>query len=50
MASGAMALPLLLGKTDDWTRWTQEMAGVRLKEFQASRKRLGITREASFLQ
>jgi hypothetical protein len=50
MASLAMTLPLLPGKTEDWKRWVQEMAGARLSEFQASRKRLGITREESFLQ
>src|SRR2546425_11260970 len=50
MASLGMALPLLPGKTESWKRWTQEMAGPRLSEYQASRQRLGITREASFLQ
>jgi hypothetical protein len=50
MASLAMTLPLLPGKTGDWKSWTQEMAGTRLSEFRASRKRLGIIREASFLQ
>ena len=50
MATLAMTLPLLPGKTESWKRWVQEMAGTRLSEFQASRKRLGITREASFLQ
>ncbi len=50
MVSLAMTLPLLPGKTEDWKRWVQEMAGIRLSEFQASRERLGITREASFLQ
>ena len=50
MASLAMALPLLPGKTEAWQHWVQEMAGARLSEFQASRKRLGIFREASFLQ
>jgi hypothetical protein len=50
MTPFAMALPLLPGKTEDWRRWTQEIAGTRLSELQASRKRLGITREASFLQ
>jgi hypothetical protein len=50
MVSLAMTLPLLPGKTEDWKRWVQEIAGTRLSEFQASRKRLGITREASFLQ
>src|SRR5205823_12608255 len=50
MASLGMALPLLPGKTESWKRWTQEMAGPRLSEHQASRQRLGITGEASFLQ
>jgi uncharacterized protein DUF6176 len=50
MATLAMTLPLLPGKTESWKRWVQEMAGTRLSEFQASRKHLGITREASFLQ
>ena len=50
MASLAMTLPLLPGKTEEWKRWVQEMAGARLSEFQTSRKRLGITREESFLQ
>ena len=50
MASLGMALPLLPGKTESWKRWTQEMAGPRLSEYQASRQHLGITREASFLQ
>jgi hypothetical protein len=50
MASLGMALPLLPGKTEDWKRWCQEVESSRLNEFQASRKRLGITREASFLQ
>jgi len=50
MASLAMALPLLPGRTEAWKHWVQEMGGARLSEFQASRKRLGITGEASFLQ
>src|SRR5436309_7419115 len=50
MAALGMALPLLPGKAENWKRWVQEMAGSRLSEYQASRQRLGITREASFLQ
>jgi hypothetical protein len=50
MASLGMALPLLPGKTEEWLRWIQEVAGPRQGEFQASRMSLGITREASFLQ
>jgi hypothetical protein len=50
MASLAMTLPLLPGKTEAWQHWVQEMSGARLSEFQASRKRLGIIKEVSFLQ
>ena len=50
MASLGMALPLLPGKTESWKNWVQEMGGARLSEYQASRRKLGITREASFLQ
>ena len=50
MASLGMALPLLPGKTEAWKNWVQEMGGARLSEYQASRQKLGITREASFLQ
>ena len=50
MASLAMTLPLVPGKTEEWRYWVQEMAGARLSAFQTSRKRLGINREASFLQ
>jgi Family of unknown function (DUF6176) len=50
MAALGMALPLLPGKTESWKHWVQEMAGPRLSDYQASRQRFGITREASFLQ
>lgn len=50
MASLALTLPLLPGKTMDWMQWVQEMAGTYREEFQQSRKRLGIARESSFLQ
>ncbi len=50
MASLAMTLPLLPGKTEDWRHWVQEMLGAHLSEFQTSRKRLGIIKEVSFLQ
>lgn len=50
MASLGMTLPLLSGKTEAWKHWVQEMGGARLDEYQASRRKLGITREAAFLQ
>ena len=50
MASLAMAFPILPGKTEQWKHFTQEMAGPRHSEYEASRKRLGETREAAYLQ
>lgn len=50
MASLGMALPLQSGKTEAWKKWVREMGGTRLSEYQASRRKLGISREASYLQ
>ena len=50
MASIAFALPLTPGKTQEWRQWSQEMVGPRQSEYKASRQRLGITTEQSFLQ
>lgn len=50
MASIAIALPILPGKTEQWKHYCQEMTGPRRSEYEASRKRAGITREAAFLQ
>ena len=50
MASLAMAFPILPGKTEQWKHFNQEMAGPRHSEYEASRKRLGETREAAYLQ
>jgi hypothetical protein len=38
----AAAIPLLMGKGEQWRRWTQELLGSRRSEYAASRQRLGI--------
>ncbi len=50
MASLAMAFPILPGKTEQWKHFCQEMAGPRRSEYEASRKRGGVTREVTSLQ
>src|SRR5215472_825620 len=50
MASLGSAFPVLPGKLEQWTNFSQEMAGPRHSEYEASRKRLGITREIAYLQ
>lgn len=50
MASLAMAFPILPGKTEQWIHFNQEMAGPRRSEYEASCKRQGTTRQASYLQ
>jgi uncharacterized protein DUF6176 len=50
MASLAFALPLTPGKTEEWKRWSAEMLGPRRAEYEASRRRLGITVERAYLQ
>jgi hypothetical protein len=50
MASLASAFPILPGKTEQWKHFAQEIAGPRHSEHEASRKRLGVTREVACLQ
>src|SRR4051794_40242758 len=50
MASLASAFPILPGKLEQWKHFSQEMAGPRHNAYEASRKRLGITREVAYLQ
>ena len=44
-----LTFPILAGKAEAWRRFCQEMAGSRLKLYEASRRRLGITRESMAL-
>ena len=50
MASLASAFPILPGKTEQWKQFSRETIGPRRSEYEASRKRLGITREVAYLQ
>jgi hypothetical protein len=50
MASLASAFPILPGKIEQWKHFSQEIAGSRHSAHEASRKRLGITREVAYLQ
>lgn len=40
-----LTFPILAGKVEAWRRFCQELSGSRLKQYEASRQRLGITRE-----
>lgn len=40
-----LSIPILAGKVEAWRRFVQELSGSRLNQYEASRQRLGITRE-----
>ena len=40
-----LTLPIVAGKVEAWRRFCQEISGSRLQLYEASRQRLGITRE-----
>ena len=40
-----LTFPILPGKVEAWRRFCQELAGSRSTLYEASRRRLGITRE-----
>jgi hypothetical protein len=50
MASLAMALPILPGKTADARQFCKEVVGARLREFEESERKIRITRESWHLQ
>ena len=50
MESFAFVAPILPGKEDACMRFAQEMAGPRRSEFEASRRRLGLTTQRLYLQ
>ena|SRR5215207_3960933 len=50
MASLALVLPLLPGKTDAWRQAMEELKRSRWEEFGAARRRQGISRERLWLQ
>jgi hypothetical protein len=45
MSGIVLTLPIVAGKVEAWRRFCQEMSGSRLQMYEASRRRLGITRE-----
>jgi hypothetical protein len=45
MAGIVLTFPILADKVEAWRRFCQELAGSRRKLYEASRQRLGITRE-----
>lgn len=50
MASISMAIPVKPGKSDELRSFTEEVLGPRRAAFEASEKRIGITREGWYLQ
>src|SRR5690242_11814550 len=40
-----LTFPILAGKIEAWRRFCQELSGSRLKQYEASRRRLGISCE-----
>jgi len=45
MSGIVLTFPILSGKAEAWRRFCQELSGSRKKGYEASRMRLGITRE-----
>ena len=50
MATISMALPVLPGKSGDLRKFCGEVTGARRAEFEASEKRIGLTREGWYFQ
>jgi hypothetical protein len=45
MSGIVLTFPILAGKVEAWRRFCQALSGSRRKAYEASRQRLGITRE-----
>ena len=45
MSGIVLTFPILTGKVEAWRRFCQELSGSRRQSYEASRQRLGITRE-----
>jgi hypothetical protein len=50
MTEVGIAVPIAPGKTDAWRRSIEELTGPRYAEYEASRKRFGLTAQTTFLQ
>ena len=49
MSGIVLTFPILIGKVEAWRRFCQELAGSQRQLYEASRQRLGITRERMVL-
>jgi len=45
MSGIVLTFPILSGKVESWRRFCQELSGSRRQPYEASRQRMGITRE-----
>jgi hypothetical protein len=45
MTGLVLTLPIAAGKVEAWRRFCQELSGSRRQRYEASRRRLGVTRE-----
>jgi len=45
MSGIVLTFPILAGKVEAWRRFCQELCGFRREPYEASRQRMGITRE-----
>jgi len=45
MSGIVLTFPILAGKVEAWRRFCQELSGSQRQSYEASRKRLGVTRE-----
>jgi len=50
MAIFASAVPILPGKAEEWKQFAKELQGSRRVEYEASRRRVGLTKEVAALQ
>jgi hypothetical protein len=50
MASLAIVLPLPSGKAEEWASWGREILGPCRSEYEAFRRRLGLTAQRVYLQ
>ena len=50
MQTTCMAVPIRPGKRETWKRFIAELNGPRRAAYEASRRRMGIRREAAWLQ
>jgi hypothetical protein len=46
----ASAVPILPGKADEWKQFAKELQGSHRAEYEASRRRVGLTKEVAVLQ